>query len=283
METVIMDSREKIAADIRAWLEWQQHCGTDVWKVDDASVWDACLQKPIHAAIQFPKFPQPKKPAPIEPSRAPLQTKKNETPSIPKEPKKSPPLPSCWQSVYENRKSSDSLDYSRISSGREGFKKVLEFRDQHCDPKICIRGAGRFDAEVVLVEGHAKQLDATGFKMLSDMRERVLRLSKNNLYWIPLKRDSVCTHCDSVAMGQLNAIQPKAVLILGFGPLALFNIRDRQSAESGLEFQLELNFSSVPAICTHHPMSLIEAPQDKLSAHKALINFRGILNRLRIR
>ena len=72
-----------------------------------------------------------------------------------------------------------------------------------------------------VIEGYRKHLDAAGFKMLSDMREHVLRLSKNNLYWIPLKRDLGCGHCDSMAMGQLNAIQPKAILVLGFGPLSL--------------------------------------------------------------
>ena len=148
---------------------------------------------------------------------------------------------------------------------------------------MCKWGVGRFDAEVVVIEGNRKHLDAAGFKMLSDMREHVLRLSKNNLYWIPLKRDLGCGHCDSMAMGQLNAIQPKAILVLGFGPLELLNLRDRQAAESGQEFQVELNSSAVPAVCTHHPMYLLENTHSKQNAQKALLVFRSVLNRLRIR
>ena len=279
-----MDSREEIAADIRAWLEWQQYCGTDVWKVDDISVWDACLHKKENTPVQIQRSHHPKKTLPKDRPSPPLRLEKIQPiPSSKEEPKNNVPLPSWWQSVYENRKKRSSLDYSRIPTGVDGLKKVFEFRDQHCDSKVCMWGAGRFDAEVVVMEGHRKNLNADGFKMLSDMREHVLRLSKNNLYWIPLKRDSVCVHCDSVALGQLNAIQPKAVLLLGFGSLELLNIRDRKPAESGLEFQIELNSSSVPAVCTHHPMSLIEDPHNKFSAQEALIVFRGILNRLRIR
>ena len=275
-----MDSREKIAADIRAWLEWQQYCGTDVWKVDDIEAWNvranSVPQKPVQP-LNRPKPVQRTAPKKLDPP------KPQEVSNTPPAQKTSVPLPSWWQSIYENRQKRASFDFSRIPTGGDGLQRAFAFRDKNCDAKMCKWGVGRFDAEVVVIEGHRKHLDAVGFKMLSDMREHVLRLSKNNLYWIPLKRELGCGHCDSMAMGQLNAIQPKAILVLGFGPLELLNIRDQQSAESGLEFQVELNSSSVPAVCTHHPMSLIEDPHNKLNARNALIIFRGILNRLRIR
>ena len=33
------DSPEALAADIRAWLEWQKMCGTDMWEVKDWPSW----------------------------------------------------------------------------------------------------------------------------------------------------------------------------------------------------------------------------------------------------
>lgn len=298
-----MDSQAKIAADIRAWLEWQQYCGTDVWKVDRIAAWDVRVNNtaPKHIPnIRPPKTSTPtqepststqKRLAPTQEPSTPIQKvapkklepPKNTKPSVVPSAKRNVDVPSWWQSIYENRQKSESFDFSRIPTGGDGLQRAFAFRDKNCDTKMCKWGVGRFDAEVVVIEGHQKHLDASGFKMLSDMREHVLRLSKNNLYWIPLKRDMGCGHCDSLAMGQLNAIKPKALLVFGFGPLELLNIRDQQTAESGLEFQVELNSSSVPAVCTHHPMSLIEDPRNKLSAQKALIVFRGILNRLRIR
>lgn len=281
-----MDSREKLAADFRAWLEWQQCCGTDVWKVEDFAAWD--LSK-LHTNtekeggarrsdssltsrnISAPK-PAPKK----EPTSS---VKPMETPSK----NKTEPLPSWWKSIYENRNDRESFDFSRIPKGGDGLQRAFAFRDKNCEPKKCKWGAGRFDAEVVLIEGHKKHLDQSGFTMLSNMREHVLRLSKNNLYWIPLKRSIGCGHCDSMALGQLNAIQPKAILVLGFDTLSLLKVRDRERAMAGEEFQIELNSFSVPAICTHHPMSLLEEPKNKVLAQKALITFRTILNRLRIR
>ena len=38
VEEMRNDTREELAADVRAWLEWQKMCGTDVWQVDDISV-----------------------------------------------------------------------------------------------------------------------------------------------------------------------------------------------------------------------------------------------------
>ena len=282
-----MDSREELAADIRAWLEWQKLCGTDVWKVEDITVWDSCAQQEAPRAIlkqkktsTVPVNPPPQKQSPqrelpqsIKPIQKPMTRQKREDTA----------LPSWWQSIYENRTKREAFDFSRIPTGGDGLQHAFSFRDKNCDAKMCKWGVGRFDAEVVVFEGYRKHLDKAGFKMLGDMRENVLRLSKNNLYWIPLKRELGCGHCDEMSLAQLNAIQPKAILVLGFEPLELLNIHDRKAAEEGGEFQIELNSSSVPAICTHHPMALLEETHNKFAARDALIAFRSILNRLRIR
>ena len=225
-----MDSREQIAADIRAWLEWQQYCGTDVWKVDNIAAWDMHEPDRVLPRVR-PNPPRPSQPIPKkeEPTKR-VAPKAPELSPQPPVKKNNVPLPSWWQSIYENRQKRASFDFSRIPTGGDGLQRAFAFRDKNCDSKMCKWGVGRFDAEVVVIEGHRKHLDSAGFKMLGDMRENVLRLSKNNLYWIPLKRSLGCGHCDSMAMGQLNAIQPKAILVLGFGPLELLTGRSSPPA-----------------------------------------------------
>lgn len=279
-----MDSREELAADIRAWLEWQKCCGTEEWIVEDISVWNACAEQRASPIPSKKKMQEQSSPiSPVQKSISVPPSVKPEKKPVQKRKKEQTALPSWWQSIYENRKKRETFDFSRIPTGGDGLQRVFAFRDKNCETKMCKWGMGRFDAEVVVIEGYRKHLDKAGFKMLGDMRENMLRLSKNNLYWIPLKRDLGCGHCDAMSLGQLNAIQPKAILVLGFEPLDILHVRDRRAAEEGVEFQVELNSSAVPAVCTHHPMALLEETHNKFAARDALIVFRGILNRLRIR
>jgi uracil-DNA glycosylase family 4 len=284
-----MDSREELAADIRAWLEWQKICGTDVWKVDDISVWDACSSAVLHPYRSKENRIIEKKTAIVVPP--PVEKKKSEQSQQHESPpqerrkrieKKQYDLPKWWKSVYEKKKSRSTFDVSRVPPGGDGVQRAFAFRDIHCSGKECRWGGGRADAPVVLIEGYRKHLAGAGLKMLGDMRTNMLRLSKNNLYWIPIKREIGCGHCDTMSLAQLNAIQPKAILVLGFAPLDLLRIHDRESAEKGSEFLIELNATSVPAICTYHPMALLEESHNKEKARNALRTFREILNRLHI-
>jgi hypothetical protein len=190
-------------------------------------------------------------------------------------------LPNWWQSVYKKKSKISKFDVSQVQQGSVGLQNAFAFREGNCLEE-CPWGKGNADATVVLIEGHQKHLAGAGLKMLGDMRVHMLRLQKKSLYWIPIKRENGCGHCDTMSLAQLNAIQPKAILVLGYSPLEMLRVQDKQAAEDGREFLIELNTKSVPAICTHHPMSLLEEPHKKLKARDDLLAFRGILNRLNI-
>ena len=115
--------------------------------------------------------------------------------------------------------------------------------------------------------------------MLSRMRTNVLKLAKEKLYWLPINTSLGCGLCDAMVLAQLNAIQPKAVLVMGQRPLALLNISDMEKARKGEEIRIQTNSTSIPAICTLHPMYLVEHPQDKKAALDALFRFKRILQR----
>lgn len=294
------DSREEIAADIRTWLEWQTLCGTDVWRVDDISIWDSCAhhaKKHTASGIQphiqpsqrmvvpqktVPDFLSQSKSVPAQKTIPPAVSidKPVEKTYSPKE-KNLFELPKWWQSAY-NRDKPEKFDVSQVPLGGDGVQRAFAFRDKHCLAKSCKWGLGRADAPVVLIEGHRKHLVGAGVKMLGDMRSNVIQISKSQLYWIPMKRELGCGHCDSLALAQLNAIHPKAVLVLGFEPLDMLTIEDRKAAENGEEFFVQLNSTSIPAICTYHPMALLDEPHRKGTAQKALKRFRELLDRLDI-
>ena len=287
------DSRENVAADIRAWLEWQKACGTDDWMVSNIAVWDSLLR------VQPPQVPSQKNPPTqrienIRPS-VEFSHKKSETldtkpTSVPA--KKHIPIDSkqnnlhnlrpWWKSVIERRTERPQFNLQQIPQGQDGIQRAFAFRDANCRTEHCTWGIGRHDAPVVLLEGHTKPLAGAGLKMLSDMRANVLRLPKEKLYWIPMNRKMTCGHCDTMALAQLYAIQPKALLVFGLEPLRILRINDREAALQGKEIQVETNGRYIPAVCTIHPMQLVEEPRGKVLALQALRTFRFLLNKLNI-
>jgi|GEM_PF-4638007 len=286
------DSREELAADIRSWLEWQQVCGTQDWIVEDISVWNVLSKimpsvgsqnnAKISAVAQPTKKQSNSVRQKAQQSIASPQPKKIEaSPLEPKE-KTTHNLRPWWKSIIDRRNERPQFALRQTPHGADGLQRAFAFRDANCQIKKCMWGIGRQDAPVVLIEGHSKALAGPGLKMLGDMRANVLQIPKEKLYWIPMKRGIGCGHCDTMALAQLYAIQPKAILVFGVHPLDILRIPDREAALRGEEIQVEINGRYVPAICTVHPMQLVEEPLKKPIALRALRNFRFLLNKLNI-
>ena len=287
---MITNDRAELAADIRAWLEWQKECGAEVWKVDNWNVWKQLdrvrshEQSPRRSVAQQPKKtvsrPQPQ-PKNIPP---PPKTLKKSAPEVPEpsNPAAQYSLTPWWEAIINRKNKEPRLDISKLPPGETGVHRAFAFRDTHCSSKVCKWGQGGVKAPVILIEGHKEHLNEAALKMLGDMRSRVLQLSKEKIYWLPLKREIGCGLCDKMALAQLNTIQPKAVLIMGRQGIDLLDIADRHNAFKGEEVRVELSYSSVPAICMAHPMDLLVQPNKKKAALKALQNFRFLLQKLRI-
>ena len=125
---------------------------------------------------------------------------------------------------------------------------------------MCKWGVGRFDAEVVVMEGHRKhwiqlvlRCSATCVSMCC--------VCPNNLYWIPLKENLVVVIVTQWRWVNSMRSSPRQFWFLVW-TVGTSQYADRQSAESGQEYRVELNSSSVPAVCTHH-QSLLEDPHNK--------------------
>ncbi len=286
------DSREALAADIRTWLEWQKSCGTQDWMVSDIQVWEelknissvatqvSARQRPqaIDSNITKEKARKKEKEADKDTRQSPASQKLQREPK----PDLQHNLKPWWKSIIDRRNDRPQFNLNQIPHGADGLQQAFAFREANCQTKQCMWGVGRPDAPVVLIEGHAKPLAGAGLKMLGDMRAKVLQLPKEKLYWIPMKRGFGCYHCDTMALAQLYAIQPKAVLVFGMDPLDILRVDDREAALRGEDIQIETNGRHIPAICTIHPMQLVEEPRKKAIALRALRNFRFLLNKLNI-
>ena len=136
-----MDSREKIAADIRAWLEWQQYCGTDEWKVENIASWNIEVKtpkqnrgaRPQKSTVQTlsTKLPASNPPKPTSPTV--------EKPTSPTVEKPNQPVPSWWQSIYENRQNRLRLIFLGIPRVEMVYNEHLHFAIKIMTPK-CANG-----------------------------------------------------------------------------------------------------------------------------------------------
>jgi len=221
--------------------------------------------------IEKPKNRE-KEPKPaVEPKERPaVHSNKNNT------------LAPWWEDILSNRDKTPRFDLERVERGTVGIQQAFSFWKKNAVQPSCSWGRGRSDASVVLVEGYSAPLGGEGLKMLGRMRTNVLGLPKEKLYWIPLSSNCSCGLCNDMALAQLYAIQPKAILVMGDRPLDVLRISNREKALRGEEVPIPVGALSAPAICTFHPMYLIENNKEKKNALRALYAFKRILNRLGI-
>jgi hypothetical protein len=273
------DEKSELLADLRAWLEWQQSCGADLWMVEDWDAWTRPMSAPPPSAAAA-RPPRREAPVPLrQEKRPPPKTRRQERPQVKRPPEA---LGGGWKRIMSQAPESFSAD--SVPKGRDGIERIKEFYSQNCVTKACRLGIGRAHADVVLVEGSVGGLKPAGFSMLSKMREHVLGLPRENLYWLPAPMEDGCGRCMEVFSAQLRALSPKALLLMGDGPVHALDFQQTlHRPELGKELVVKGPDGDIPAVWTHHPNHLLENPHDKLAAMRHLEGLRDILVRLGIR
>ena len=151
------DSLADLVADVRAWLEWQQFCGTDSWFVENMSVWERLGTSRVNRkSVRTPprltpsvtgvresrkpslEASKPKEKRPM-PSQAP---KEIPSPSIKEEKSLSP----WWEDILSSGTNIPTFNADRVDRGAEGIQSAYSFRQKHCVQKTCKWGVGRIDA-----------------------------------------------------------------------------------------------------------------------------------------
>ena len=117
--------------------------------------------------------------------------------------------------------------------------------------------------------------------MLSKMREHVLNLPKEKLFWLPVPVSDGCVQCMDIFTAQFKALSPKALLLMGEAPLsALVFEESLQRPELGRELVVKAPHQDLPAVWTHHPTYLLDSPGEKGAAMRHLKLLKEVLVRL---
>jgi len=195
-------------------------------------------------------------------------------------------LGGLWGSVLASKPQAFNPD--AVQTGKSGLRECQRYWEEHCSEKKCesrehppwsvICGRGLPDAPVVLIEGHDERLGPRGLSMLSNMRENVMKIPKEKMYWLPVHKKTDCTLMESMTQGQFNALQPKAVLMMGRRPLDLFQV-EGEVVDLGSTLNMKTLNGSIPVICTHHPNALLKKPELKREAFVHLQSFQRLLKR----
>lgn len=277
------DELWSLIADVRNWLEWQSECGAEDWAVDDWSAWTK------HIPRTRPSLPEDGRGAYHKQTSVQEKAESKRPVSMPPAQPKVPPkpmadIPSAWQHIIEN--AAPVLNVSALSSGEDGLKSVRAFQQSHCKAnKPCQIGYGNILAPVLIVAGDRAPMKPEGFKMLSNMREHVLKLNKSQLYFMdyPLQDTSApscqTSLCQQIFHGLLRAQSPKFILVMGEAcAVELFGSYGRPvMGEAGELRCLGTVEQPVQAVWTHHPHFLLENGHEKRTVMRHLQNMRRLL------
>ena len=128
-------------------------------------------------------------------------------------------------------------------------------------------------------------MKADGFKMLSNMREHVLKLRKSQLYFMDYPTrgsgQALCHQklCHQIFHGLLRAQSPKFILVMGEAcALELFGSQGRPvMGEVGELRCLGTVDQPIQAVWTHHPHFLLDHGHEKRTVMRHLQNVRRLL------
>ena len=178
-----MDERKELLADVRAFLEWQRDCGTDVWKVEDFKCWDILPPRPS---------PTPEVRATIQKAKQSVSSRKKEQPQPVSKEKPTTPLQGKWGKVLDQ--APQRFDLTSLNDQVEGLKKIKAHQKQHCaKTPPCPIGAGRARNPVLILEGHPKGLTQDAKVMLGKMVDKVLQIERSQMFWLqPCQKSSRC-------------------------------------------------------------------------------------------
>ena len=267
------DLRTDLLGELRAILEWEQLCGAEVWPSDHFARWPVRLPEPKRRARSEPKHrgqSEPKNqtlPPSRQPVRKPQRTHQFSETSIPTSiPASNPVNQSAWGKVLEHRPV--TLQLETLATGAAGMSQLRNHQQQHCLCRVpCRLGGGVIDAPVLLIEGHPRGLDGDALAMLGKMRDAVLKLPKEQLYWMQIGVGQQCESCASLFQAHLSLLSPRLVLAMGpIKELSLFKAPP-QNRSSNVYDEGWLNLSTsrgdVPVMVTHHPQTLLDNPELK--------------------
>lgn len=260
-----MDNRWDCLEDVRQFLEWQKLCGTDVWMVENDQAWNPKKFVSKLPKAQFNKISEravPQKQAhTIEPLRRKVV---KETARFEEKPTEA--LSGKWGKVIKKR--APKIDFT-ILNEQTGIKRIQAHQRTYCEErKPCSLGGGRPKNPVLILEGHPDGLSDQGKKVLSIIREEVLKLGQNQIYWLPYPMKPGCGLCSNLFAATLECISPKVVLVMGEGlkhriPMSASERSVSPNIELGGEIQLVTNKWTIPGIWTYHPNDLANAPVEQ--------------------
>ena len=272
-----------LIADVRHWLEWQSECGAVDWAVEDWTAWTKPIQRTQQsAAPAYNRAIQNKSKAPDTVEQTKSHTPHPPAPVAPDKPKTK--IPSAWQNIIEN--AAPVLNVAALSTGDAGLQSVREFQRSYCQSNTpCQIGFGNIHAPVLIIAGDKSPMKADGFKMLSNMREHVLKLSKSQLYFMDYPTrgsgQAQCHQklCHQIFHGLLRAQSPKFILVMGEAcALELFGSQGRPvMGEVGELRCLGTVDQPIQAVWTHHPHFLLDHGHEKRTVMRHLQNVRRLL------
>ena len=274
-----MNERWDCLEDLKQFLEWQKLCGSTEWLVEDALQWERKFTRQEVTAperntgyseaeeLRSPSFAKPK-PEPVVKTVEPRRRETRE-------------LSNTWANVLKNRP--PTLEPADLSK-EGGIKKIKEHHKKHCShKKPCLIGGGRPNNPVLILEGHVDGLTLEGRTVLKSIREKVLNLEQNQIYWLPYPMREGCGLCPNLFQSTLQCISPKIVLIMGQSLKDKLNIlpsptQGTGTAEFGTEIQLSTVQWSIPGIWTYHPTRLADANTNiKMECMNHLATFKRLL------
>ena len=305
-------SQKEWLEHIAGWLEYQKVCGASEWRVDDIGTYTSTLinrsltqSRKISAAVpkKLPTSKISKRPdhehqdsssTPPPASSLPLKINKKtvQSTALPEDRDRlqSQKLGGKWSAVshriHKGVEKRDSFSYLQVPTGPEGMKHIREFHSEHGCPN-CLLGRGALNASVVLIESHSESMNVGAFGMLKNMRERVLNLGKEQLFWLPFPRGEDCGACTQLFRAQLGVLSPQAVLLMGTLPISHLDFASNVP-EVGEHVYLNHKGKEIPLVRTENPMAILQVgdPAEqhdmKMRVLKHLRQLHSILADLRI-
>ena len=183
-------------------------------------------------------------------------------------------------------KPKDYIDFNQFSPAPNTLQNIdLWVKNNslkhNTKPSTCVVTKGIWDADVLLIEGHASSLSREGLDMLKKMRERVLLIHGKQFFWLPFPRCNDCRGCRSIFKAKLNAVQPKIVLLMGSTPLPFLRF-EGNVPEVGESSKIKMAHGAIPIFRSYHPMTLLEEPNRKSRAFQQLQHFHQTLYQMQI-
>jgi hypothetical protein len=277
-----MNERNELLADVRAFLEWQKDCGTEVWSVNNWDLWK--INTPPKKNEQHRRKLNEKSIPNATFAKKQPQSTINKT-DLNRNINMEQSLDGAWGKLLDN--APKSFDLTTITNDAEGLKRIKRHQKLYCKmEKTCDLGAGKVDSPILILEGHSLGLTINARQMLGKMIDNVLKVKRSKIYWLPYPIDEKCEVCKNLFFASLECISPKLVLIMGSqlkGKIALANSDEQKHPlEIGGNIYLNSKRYKIPGVWTYHPTFLLTDENKKKDSLGHLNNFVGMMRRIGI-